>query len=464
MGQAGHELRGVSDGPGANATPVASAPVTPGHAAELARDLRFRDGVAIVVGSVIGSGIYLVPGAVARQIPSMKLVLLVWLAGGLLTLFGALSLAELGAMYPGAGGLYVYLRAAYGRSVGFLYGWGLLTLIHSGSLATLAVAFGLYFSELVSLSPMQQKASSIAVILLLTLVNLFGLRLGKWVQNVLTVSKVGGIGLLIVLLFSASHKQHNGIQPAAAPPLLLGIGAALVAVLWAFEGWHMVSFTAAEFRNPTRDLPRSLTWGALTLVAIFLLANVAYNQVLSPAELQATDRAAATAIDSAYGGPATIFVTVLILTSILGASNGIVLTGPRVYFAMAQDGLFFGSLARLHPRSRAPVTAIVIQGIWSACLTLAGNFQELFTYVIFTAWIFYGLAALAVIVLRRREPNHPRPYRAPLYPVIPILFGLAALFIITITIANGPLHAFYGVALILAGVPVYWFGFRRNAV
>ena len=430
---------------------------------ELVRDLSFRDGVAIVVGSVIGPGIYLVPGGVARQIPSTKLVFLIWIAGSLLTLFGALSLAELGAMYPGAGGLYVYLRAAYGRLVGFLYGWGLLTLIHSGSLATLAVAFGVYFAQLVPLSPLEQKAVSISVILLLTLVNLFGLKTGKWVQNILTFTKVGGLGLLIVLLLSSTHKHAAAVAPAPGPPLLLGIGAALVAVLWAFEGWHMVSFTAAEFRNPARDLPRSLGWGALILAAIFLLANLAYYHVLSPAELQATDRAAATAMSTAYGGPATIFVTVLILASIIGASNGTVLTGPRVYFAMAQDGVFFKSLTKLHPVSRVPVVVIVIQGIWSSCLTLAGNFQELFTYVIFTAWIFYGLAALAVIVLRRREPDRPRPYRVPAYPVIPILFVLAALFIIGITVVNGPLHALYGIGLILAGVPVYFLGFRRKA-
>lgn len=450
---------GSSDPSTSGAGPAAAHSGT--RAPTLARDLTFRDGVAIVIGTVIGSGIYLVPGGVARQIPSTKLVLLVWLAGGLLSLFGALSLGELGAMHPGAGGLYVYLRAAYGRPVAFLYGWGLLTLIQSGSLATLAVAFGLYLSQIMTLSPASQKAAAIVMILLLTLVNTFGLRAGKLVQNLLAISKVGGIGLLIVLLFAARKAAPQGV-PVPGPPLLLGIGGALVAVLWAYEGWHMVSFTAGEFRNPARDLPRSLCWGALALAAIYLLSNVAYDRVLSPAELQATDRAAAAAIHKTYGAPATLFVTALILTSILGASNGTVLTGPRVYFAMANDGLFFRSLARLHPVSRVPVVATVVQGIWSAILTLAGNFQELFTYVVFTAWIFYGLAAFAVIVLRRREPDLTRPYRVPAYPLIPILFVLAALFIIAITIVNGPLHALYGIGLVLAGVPVYWFGFRRK--
>jgi APA family basic amino acid/polyamine antiporter len=431
----------------------------------LARDLSFRDGVAIVVGTVIGSGIYLVPGSVARQIPSMNLVMLVWLAGGLLTLFGALSLAELGAMYPGAGGLYVYLRAAYGRPIAFLYGWGLLTLIHSGSIATLAVAFGLYLSQLMPLSAASQKAASIAVIVLLTMVNILGLRTGKLVQNIMAFCKVGGIALLVVMLLIArpNHTAQEALLEAKpGPPLLLAIGAALVAVLWAYEGWHVVSFTAAEFRNPARDLPKSLLWGAVALAAIYLTANVAYYHVLTPAQLQTSDRAAATAVNAVYGGPAAALVTALIVASILGAVNGMVLTGPRVYFAMAEDGMFFRSFGKLNA-ARAPVLAILLQAVWSSCLTLAGSFQELFTFVVFTAWIFYGLSVFAVIVLRRRRPDLDRPYRVPYYPAIPILFVLAALFITIITVVNGPLHALYGIVLILIGLPVYWLGFRHRS-
>lgn len=431
----------------------------------LARDLSFRDGVAIVVGTVIGSGIYLVPGSVARQIPSVNLVLLVWLAGGLLTLFGALSLAELGAMYPGAGGLYVYLRAAYGRPIAFLYGWGLLTLIHSGSIATLAVAFGLYLSQLMPLSATSQKAGSIAVIVLLTMINILGLRTGKLVQNIITFCKVGGIGLLVVMLLSAraSHTAPGALLEAKpGPPLLLAIGAALVAVLWAYEGWHVVSFTAAEFRNPARDLPKSLLWGALALAAIYLSANAAYYHVLTPAQLQASDRAAATAVNAVYGGPAAALVTALIVASILGAVNGMVLTGPRVYFAMAQDGMFFRSFGKLNA-ARAPTLAILLQGIWSSCLALAGTFQELFTFVVFTAWIFYGLSVFAVIVLRRRRPDLDRPYRVPFYPAIPILFVLAAVFITAITVVNGPVHALYGIGLILIGLPIYWLSFQHRS-
>jgi len=429
----------------------------------LARELTFRDGIAIVVGTVIGSGVYLVPGSVARQIPSMSLVLLIWVAGGLLTLFGALTLAELGAMYPNAGGLYVYLRAAYGRPVAFLYGWGLLALIHSGSIATLAVAFGLYLGQLFPLSMALQRAAAISTILLLTAINTLGLRPGKLIQNVVTCCKIGGIGLLVVMLLAASRHAKAAATPAPVPPMVFAIGAALVAVLWAYEGWHVVSFTAAEFRDPLRALPQSLCWGAVALAVIYLLANISYYHVLTPAQLQASDRAAAAAVSEAYGVTATALVTVLILTSILGAMNGMVLTGPRVYYAMSRDGAFFRSFGELNHLTRVPTIAIVVQGIWSACLTLVGTFQDLFTYVIFTAWIFYGLSVLAVILLRKRQPDLARPYRVPGYPVIPIVFVLAALFITGITIANGPLHALYGIGLILLGLPLYWVSFRKAA-
>lgn len=427
----------------------------------LIRELTFRDGFALVVGTVIGSGVFLVPANIARQIPSTPLALLIWAAGGLLTLFGALSLAELGSMFPGAGGLYVYLRAAYGKPAGFLYGWGMLTLIHSGSIATLAVAFGLYASQLVPMNLLTPKLLSIASIALLTILNMFGLRAGKLTQNIVTACKLGGIGLMIVLLFASQRKPLLNAPIRPGPPLALAVGAALVAVLWAYEGWHTLSFASAEFRNVARDFPRSLCWGAVALIVIYLCANLSYFHVLSTGELQATDQPAALAVQSAYGGPASALITALIVTSILGSINGMVLTGSRLYFAMAQDGIFLASFGKLNG-ARVPMIALAVQGAWAVCLTLAGTFQELFTYVIFTAWIFYGLAVLGVIVLRYREPALPRSYKVPGYPVAPILFVLAALFIIAITIVNGPLHALYGIGLILAGLPLSWILSRRR--
>jgi basic amino acid/polyamine antiporter, APA family len=429
-----------------------------GPASGLLRELRPQDGIAIVAGTVIGSGVFLVPGGVAKQLNSLGPVILVWVVGGALSVFGALALGELGAAFPGAGGLYVYLRHAYGKLAGFLYAWGLLTLIHSGSIATLGVAFSLYLSRVLPMSPVAQKAAAAISILFFTVVNCFGLRSGKLVQNIFSACKLGGLALMTVLLFLRGHGQllrQSFWPPASAHVAWLPFGIALVAVLWAYEGWHVVSFTAGEFKSPTRDLPRSLLYGTLIVAVAYLMANIGYYSVLTSAELRQTDRAAATAVAAAYGPAAVVIVSVLIIVSILGATNGMVLTGPRVYYAMAKDGLFFEAFAKTNPRSRTPVLAILVQGIWSSLLTLMGSFQELFTYVISTAWIFYGLTVMGVVVLRFRQPGLERPYRVPAYPWIPMIFVAAALGITLSAILQNPRHAAFGIGLILIGFPVY---------
>jgi APA family basic amino acid/polyamine antiporter len=438
---------------------------TPAGAKTLLHELSLRDATAIVAGTIIGSGIFLVPNSVANHLSSFAAVLLVWLVGGLLSLFGALALGELGAAFPGAGGLYVYLRHAYGKPIGFLYGWGLLTLIHSGSIATLAVAFRIYLAQMFPLTVLQQKAAGIICVLVLTAVNCFGVRSGKGVQNLLTLAKFGGLALMLGILFLWGHSRLLAADFLPATPLKVQpvhFGIALVAVLWAYEGWHVVSFTAGEFKNAQRDLPRGLFYGTLLVAVTYISMNVAYYCVLTPHQIQNTERVAATAVSSVWGSTAALFVTVLILVSIIGATNGMVLTGPRVYYAMAKEGLFFQGFGILSSRFRAPVLAIAIQGVWSACLTLLGTFQELFTYVIFTAWIFYGLAVAAVIVMRIRRPDIPRPFRAPGYPWLPALFTLAALGITLSAIISSPLHALYGVLLILSGLPFYAIFLARN--
>ena len=412
---------------------------------------------------MIGSGIFLVPGPIAGQLHSFSAILLVWAVGGLLSLSGALSLGELGAMFPGAGGLYVYLRQAFGRPLAFLYGWGLLSMIQTGSIATLAVGFSLYLSRLFPLSRAGQKATGIICILVLTVVNCLGLRLGKLVQNVSTTAKLAGLTLLFLLLIWRGHMYHLRSSFLPAVPLahsIVPFGTALIAVLWAYEGWHAVSFTAGEFRSPVRDLPVSLFVGTALCAVIYLLLNVAYYSVLTPLALRNTDHAAATAVQAVYGSGTTVLISVLILTSILGAMNGLVLTGPRVYYAMGRDGTFFRRLGETNQRFRTPISAIVTQGIWASSLTLLGSFQQLFTYVIFTAWIFYGLTVAGVIVLRLRKPDLPRSFRVPGFPWPPILFILAALGITLSTIMTEPMHAFIGIGVILAGVPLYLV-FRR---
>lgn len=424
----------------------------------LVRALGRGDGTALVVGTVIGSGIFLVPGPIAGYLHSLLAVLLVWTVGGALSLSGALSLGELGAMYPGAGGLYVYLRHAFGRPVAFLYGWGLLSMIQTGSIATLAVGFSLYLSRLAPLSGKEQKATAIVCILLLTGVNCLGIRLGKLVQNVSTASKLAGLALLFLLLVVRGHLHllRSSFAPSTLTPhSLLPFGTALIAVLWAYEGWHVVSFTAGEFRDAKRDLPWSLLQGTAACAAIYLLLNVAYYAVLTPEQVRGTDHAAATAVQMAYGTGATVLISVLILTSILGSINGMVLTGPRVYYAMARDGIFFRRLGETSRRYRTPALAILTQGIWASVLTLAGSFQQLFTYVIFTAWIFYGLTVAAVIVLRIRRPGAERSFRVPAYPWVPLVFVMAAVGVAASTILSDPIHACLGLGMILAGLPLY---------
>jgi len=425
---------------------------------KLLRELGLRDGIALVAGTVIGSGIYLVPNSVANQLFSFSVVLLAWLVGGLLTVFGAFALAELGAAFPDAGGLYVYLRHAYGRPVGFLYGWGLLTLIQSGSLATLAVAFRIYMGHFVQLTVLQQKITGIVFILILTGVNCLGVRSGKGVQNLFTILKFAGLTLMIGILFLRGHARLLTANLWPQPPLHLHaaqFGIALIAILWAYEGWHMVSFAAGEFKNVQRDLPRGLIYGTLIVAVTYVLANFAYYCVLTSSQIRQTERVAATAVGAVAGDAAGLLISLLILISIVGASNGVILTGPRVFYAMAKEGLFSPIFRKVSSRFHTPVYSILIQGVWASCLTLLGTFQELFTYVIFTAWIFYGLAGLAVIVLRIRQPKIERPFRVPGYPWLPALFALAALGMTLNAVVASPLHALFGTGLILTGLPVY---------
>jgi len=430
----------------------------------LAKVLGVKDGIAIVVGTVIGSGIFLVPGPIARQLPTLTMVLLVWITGGMLSLFGSLSLGELAAEYPGAGGLYIYLKEIYGRPVAFLYGWALFSLIQSGSIATLASGFALYVSKIVPLTTLELKTLPILCILTFSVVNLFGIRFARLVQNAATVSKVAGIALVFALLISRGHTHLLSLQhPVFSRSIMLPFGTALIAVLWAYEGWHVVSFTAGEFRHPARDLPKSLFWGTLIVTSIYLLLTVAYYAVLTTSEVGASSSVAGTAIRFAWGQGALLLVSAVILTSILGSTNGMILTAPRVYFAMARDGVFLAKFGEISRRFRVPVFAIVTQAMWASALTLMGSFQQLFTYVVFTAWIFYGLTIAGVIILRRRRTAPGTGFQTPAYPWVPGAFVLAAVGIALSTIVADPLHAAYGIGMVLLGFPLYLLFRRRSA-
>ena len=427
-------------------------------AASLPRAIGTLGSTAIVVGTIIGSGIFLVPHDVAQQVGTVQSLFLVWIVGGVLALGGALSLGELGAAMPEAGGVYIYLREAYGRLFAFLYGWGMLLVIHSGSLATLAVAFGIYSASFLPLTPLEQKLIASAVIALLTLVNVVGVRAGSAVQTVFTAAKLLGLATIMGFALFSRHMTPVAASQGLPTPhtTLNSFGIALIGVLWAYEGWHLLSFSAGEVVDPARVLPRSYLLGTLLVAGAYLGANRAYLRVLPLAAMAEHQRVAAKAMEALAGPRGSLFVSGLILCSIFGAMNGTILTGPRAYFAMARDRLFFAAVGRVHPRFRTPALAVLIQGVWAMVLATSGSFKQLYTYVIFTGWIFYGAATLAVVVLRRRAPGIPRPYRVWGYPVLPVAFTLAALAIVANTLASRPREALIGVGLVALGVPIYF--------
>ena len=436
-----------------------------GTGTQLLRALGLWDSVSLITGIMVGSGIFLMAGSIAVQLHSLAAVAAVWAFGGLLSVCGAVALAELGAALPAAGGLYVYLARAFGPKTGFVYGWSAMALIHSGSLAALAAAIGLYAAPVFGLSGGQQKLLQLGCIALFVAVNSAGVAVGKWVQNALTALKVAGIAVMTVLLYSRGSMERLWSHWAPAPEEgaagvggvpWLGFGVALVAVLWAYDGWHFLSFAAGEVKDPSRTIPRSLILGTVLVFVVYLVVNAAYYAVLPPESIRGSDRVAALAVQEALGPGAAVSISLLIVISILGTMNGITLGAARVSYAMAADGLFFRAFARLHPRSHAPVVATVAQGFFAALFTLVGTFQQLFTSFVFTSWIFYGLAVAAVVVLRRREPGLPRPFLCPWYPVTPIFFLLATAGIIVSTFVASFWPALLGVGLIFAGIPLHF--------
>ncbi len=426
---------------------------------ELLRALGLFDTAAIVIGTVIGSGIFLVPAEIARAVHSAPLMLAVWTVGGVLSLLGALSLAELGAAMPHAGGIYTYIARAFGPLPGFLCGWMLFTVATSGSVATLGAALPIYLGGLVPLSPVTSKMVSLASILLLTTVNIIGVKSGAVVQNILTTLKVGGLTGMVMAIFLAPAPVTPSSAPVPGGPVgPMAFGVALVAVLWAYEGWHDVSFAAGEIRDPQKNFPRGLIAGISIVVGLYLVANLAYLHVLTPSEIAASDRVALTAMLKVTGEWGAKFLTAAIVCSILGAMNALVLAGPRAYYQMARDGLFFERLGRVHATYRTPVAALVVQAAWSCLLVLfIGGFSQLFTYVIFGGWIFYALAVASVVALRRKDPSLERPFRVPGYPFVPLIFVLGAAALVANTLLTSPRESSIGLAFIALGIPLFFF-------
>ncbi|HEX7486445.1 MAG TPA: amino acid permease [Vicinamibacterales bacterium] len=427
---------------------------------ELPRVLGFTSVVGILVGTVIGSGIFVAPNRIADLVGSPQLILAVWVIGGVLSFFGALAFAELGAAFPQAGGMYVYLRESYGPLVAFLFGWTLFFVIDSGAIATLSVAFSArYLPYFVPLSPVASKMVAVTLIAILVVVNILGVRYGAGLQNLLMFIKFGAIVSVSLAVFAFAHgSASHFLEPAPAAwsgGLVGNFGAALVLSLWAYKGWEAVTFSSGEIRNPQRNMPIGLLAGTATVVVLYLSTNLAYLYVFPADQIARSSRIAADVMDVAIGPIGASLIAGVILCSITGAANGNVLTAPRVFFAMARDGLFFRKFGDLHPTLLTPHVSILATGAWAAVLSVTGTFEQLATYVVFGQWIFFGLTVAAVMVLRARRPDLVRPYRTWGYPVTPVVFILAALYISVSTVVTQPLNAAAGLALILAGVPAY---------
>lgn len=450
------------------------------------RRLGLLDTSFLVIGAVVGSGIYMTPGLIAAGLPSPGLLLCVWLAGGLITLCGALSFAELGAMFPKAGGQYVYLREAYGSGAAFVFGWAFFGFIMCGGLAALAVAFAeflgsfipslgtthvLFRTEIAGLAYTLTAGQVVAAgaTLLLTLVNSFGIRSGAVVQNALTVVRLGTVAALVVfgVLFGVKAGGVN-FQPLFPPgpglPALLGpIGLALVAVFWTYDGWYAVNCTAEEIRDPGRTIPRGLALGVMSVTAIYVLINLVYLMALPLSEISGVVRVGEKAAAALFGaGGATLF-SALVMVSVFGCLNANILFGPRVFYAMARDGYFFRAMGRLGRRSRVPVGALWGQAAWTSALCLSGKYQSLYEYMVFALLLFFAATGAAVFVLRRRSPDAPRPYRAWGYPVVPAVFIVMSLAVFVSIVVSQPVKSSAGLGLLLAALPVYAVWKKRRA-
>ena len=426
--------------------------------ASLQRTLGLRDLVLLVIGSVVGSGIFLVPGLVLKATGGyLGPMLLVWLVAGVLSLLGALTYGELAAMRPKAGGLYVYVRDAFGPLPAFLLGWTLFFVIATGAVATMCVAFASYLARVVPMPDWAQKPVALATIAVLAAINVRGTRGSTAVQNLSTVLKTAAIVVMgLALLAMGSGLQGAAWWPAGpVPGLWSGVGLSVVSVLWAYEGWQYVTFAAGEVRDPERTFPRGISLGTGAVVAVYLLANVGYAAALGPAGMSASEGIAADAVGAVAGTTMGRLVAIPILIAIFSCANALTFTSPRVYFAMAEDRVFFARLAEVHPRFGTPAFAIVAGAAWAMLLAATGTFQQLLTYVVFAGWIFYALGAASVFVFRRRDPDAPRPFRVPGYPWTPLAFVLASAAIVVNTVLTQPASAAVGIGAVLLGVPAY---------
>ena len=435
--------------------------------ADLKRQLGLLDSTMINVGTIIASAIFIVPSVIALNLGASLPTILVWVVGGAVSLLGALSAAELGAAMPNAGGIYVYLSRAYGPLWGYLYGWSSGVVINPASIAAIALGFATYVGFFFPLGDGGTRAVAVASIVGLTVLNSLGVRPGAVTQNVLTLTKIGLVIVLIVVGFVLPGGSVANLAPLwSDAPLgkqIASFGVALVAVLWAYDGWIEVTYVGSEVKDPERNMPRSIILSTFIAIALYCLVTASFAYVLSPAKMGASSLVASDAAKVTLGAAGAGLVAVAIMTATLGSNNGIVLTAARVPYAMARDGLLPRWLATVHPRFLTPIPSLAVQAVVAIALTLISTdpswkntYNHLFTYVVLAEFVFYGMSCGAVIVLRRKEPGMVRPYKAWGYPVTPIVFVLFALWLLYNTAREQPGDVAMSTLLILAGLPLYW--------
>ena len=446
--------------------PGTAPPVAVAEQPQLLRALGLWETTAIVMGIMIGSAIFIVPAEMTREVGSERAALGVWIISGILSLFGALSFAELASMFPQAGGQYVYLREAYGHLVSFLCGWTFFLAVQSGGISTVAVGFAQYLADFFPINPVQQKLAGSLAIVVLTAINYRGVREAGWVQSVLTGAKVGAMVALVALGFALVHgRPVGGVVKLPTPAgwgFLSSFGVAMVAALWAYDGWNNGTFAADEVKNPERNIPLALVLGTGAVVVIYILVNLVYYHVLPLVTVAHSPRVAAEAGTRLFGRSGAHWVSLAIIVAMLGCVNGMILAGARVYYAMARDGLFFRWCGNVHPKFHTPHLSLLFQAAWAILLVLLGTYEQLFTFVIFAGWIFYALAALGVIILRHTRPNLPRPYRVSGYPLVPAIFVLAAAVFILNTILARPFESGIGAGIVALGIPAYLIWRRKG--
>jgi APA family basic amino acid/polyamine antiporter len=454
---------------------------------DLRRDLTLLPATMVVIGSVIGSGIFLTPSNVAASVGNPGVMMAVWILTGVLTLAGALTNAEVAGLFQEAGGQYVFFRDTFSRSLAFLYGWTTFIVFQTGTIAAIAVAFARYtgyFIDLPHLSPDLEAwklpllgnihplrdfgvtATAMAAIVLMAAVNAVGVRFGSAVLNWMTGLKIAAVCGIAVLAFASGRGSASHFLPLWGLPesgaFAGAIGTAMIATLWSYDGWNVLTYLGGEVKQPQKTIPRALFIGTAAVIAVYTAVNAAYLYILPVRSIAASPLVAADVMNVVFPGLGGSITAAIVMLSTIGAVNANSMATARVFYAMARDGLFFRSLGEVHPKTAAPAKSLAVQTVWACLLTLTGTFDQLFTYVIFAGWIFYLLGAVAVFVLRKKRPDAPRPYRVPGYPVVPALFILAAAWFVVNTVVQKPADSAVGLVLVLSGIPFYLYWEVKN--